>query len=227
MQSGLWLAVTARAAGGARAVRRIPRPAGARHSQRRRRSGCPGRPHATARPQSAVLRRHGPGRRTRPSRPHPGPAGPRAAPPSRTCGRAPAPQQRVRAARDGLRVALAPRVHVAEHPLRAGLCVRLQPVAHGHRQPDPPHRASAAAAGMPAATAAARYRPARRSPRYALPRTATGDLSGCMCGLHTLLHSFTANPSAYACASALGLLRCICKERLRARCRGSVGTRFP
>ena len=43
----------------------------------------------------------------------------------------------VRPAGNHLRVPLAPRVTVAEQPLRAGLRVRPQPVAHIHSQPDP------------------------------------------------------------------------------------------
>ena len=48
--------------------------------------------------------------------------------------------QRVRPARDHLRVPLPPRIAVAEQPLRAGRRVRPQPVAHIRRQPDPPVR---------------------------------------------------------------------------------------
>src|SRR5450756_277862 len=44
----------------------------------------------------------------------------------------------IRPARDHLRVPLPPRVAVAEQPLRGGLRVRPQPVAHIRRQPDPP-----------------------------------------------------------------------------------------
>ena len=46
--------------------------------------------------------------------------------------------ERVRPARDHLRVPLPPRIAVAEQPLRAGLRVRPQPVAHIRGQPDPP-----------------------------------------------------------------------------------------
>ncbi len=45
---------------------------------------------------------------------------------------------RVRPARDYLRVALAPPVHMAEQPIRAGSRVWPQPVTHVHGQPDPP-----------------------------------------------------------------------------------------
>ena len=46
--------------------------------------------------------------------------------------------QRVRPAGDHLRVPFPARVTVAEQPLRAGGRIRAQPVAHVHRQPDPP-----------------------------------------------------------------------------------------
>ena len=81
--------------------------------------------------------------------------------------------QRVRPARDHLRVPLPPRITVAEQPLRAGGRVRPQPVAHIHRQPDPPVR--------PGRQRQARQRPAQprdlhlaaRSPRHR-PRRGRG-----------------------------------------------------
>ncbi len=64
------------------------------------------------------------------------------------------PQRRdegVRPARDELLVSLPARVAVAEQPLRAGLGVRAQPVAHVARQPDP--------AVVPAGSGRRRQRP--------------------------------------------------------------------
>jgi len=46
--------------------------------------------------------------------------------------------EEVRPARDHLRLALTPPVHVVEHPLRAGHRARPQPVADIDRQPDRP-----------------------------------------------------------------------------------------
>ena len=46
--------------------------------------------------------------------------------------------EEVRPARDQSATSSAPRVDVAEQPLRAGRRARPQPVAHIHRQPDPP-----------------------------------------------------------------------------------------
>ena len=71
----------------------------------------------------------------------------------------------VRPARDHLRVPLPARVAVAEQPLRAGLRVRPQPVAHVAGQPDPPVVPPAQRDRRPVPAAAGRSGPPRSSAR--------------------------------------------------------------
>ena len=120
--------------------------------------------------------------------------------------------QRVRPARDHLRVPLPPRVAVAEQPLRAGLRVRPQPVAHIARPAGSARRPRPAAA---AAASARRSRAIWTSP--AVQRVVDAAVPAAALRLQA-----TA-PPACAPAPACTAPRRHLEQRVRGACR-STGT---
>ena len=95
-------------------------------------------PAVTGNPGSEQQRPRGPHGRSPRWHHRRGPAGPRPAAASRTCGPAPAPPANEHGQpRMHKHVPLAARIGMAEQAVRAGLRIRPQPVAHVDRQPNP------------------------------------------------------------------------------------------